>query len=153
MIKQFYTEAITPDNKTRREYMTEVAENTIQTETVETPATAPAPEKKRVSIRTNTLAVGTTYDFEIYNNGQKEPVLRAPATVISIPFTPLIVKDMSEDDQIMLQVEGEDEPRALVRNGGHPFYLITRVDGKRNSRVRFHSVISEPEDQDEEVSE
>ena len=130
--------------------MTEVTTTAINDEVV-TPAPEAQPAaKKRVSIRTNTLSVGTTYDFEIYNNGQKEPVLRAPATVVSIPFSPLIVKDMSSDDAVVIQVENEAEPRRLTRIDSYPFYLITRVDGKRNSRVRFHSIISEPEAQEEE---
>ena len=124
-----------------------MTENT--TLVTETSAPETETKKRRTSIRTNTLKVGATYDFEIYNNGQEKPVLRAPATIVSIPFEPFIVKDMDEDSALVIQVEGEEGTRDLTRINGKPFYLITRVDGKRNSRVRFHSMISAPAEETE----
>lgn len=115
----------------------------MTTDTAPTPVTNETKATRVTSIRTNTLRPGATYDFEIYNNGKDVPVLRAPATIVSIPFEPLIVKDMAGSDAIVIQVWGEEGTRELVRNNTTPYYLITRVEGKRNSRVRFHSVISE----------
>ena len=99
--------------------------------------------KRHTSLRTNALKVGAVYDFEIYNNGDAEPVMRAHATVVSVPGCP--VRDMGKADAMVLQVEGEEGTRELVRNNHEPFYLVTRSTPTRMSRVRFHSVVSEPE--------
>lgn len=92
---------------------------------------------RKTSIRSDSLSEGVTYDFEVYKNGESSPVMRRPATVISVPGCP--VKDMGSSDAVILQIEGGSEI-SLVRNNTHPFYLVTRV-GNRNCRVRFHSVI------------
>ena len=112
--------------------------------------TAETTIKRRTSLRTNALKVGSVYDFEIYNNGDDKAVLRAPATVLEVPSCP--IRDMGKDDAMIIQVEGETEVRRLVRNNNRPFYLETRSTPTRMSRVRFHTEISSKQDSEEEAT-
>lgn len=95
--------------------------------------------KRKTSLRSDTVIEGHIYDFEIYKNGG-DTVIRANATVIKNPG--FHIRDYGSDDFMLIKVDGEEEERKLVKSSGKPFFLITRVDDKRNCRVRFHSDIT-----------
>lgn len=108
--------------------------------------------KRSVSLRSDTVVEGHIYDFEIYKNGG-QTVLRSSATIVKNPG--FHIRDYGPDDAMVIHVEGEEEPRMLVKSPSKPHFLITRMEGKRNCRIRFHKditpVIIDKESSDVEV--
>ncbi|AXH72526.1 MAG: hypothetical protein [Caudoviricetes sp.] len=94
--------------------------------------------KRPISLRSDTVKVGSRYSFEIYKNGGAT-VVSGIATVMEKPEHH--IRDYGSEDAVVVQIEGESEPRRLVRGKHHPYFLVTRVDNKRNCRVRFREEI------------